>query len=260
MQTIGCVALVVRDYDEAIAFFTERLRFELVEDTPLGNGKRWVLVAPAGIAGTALLLARAKGSEQTTRVGNQTGGRVFLFLRTDDCRRDYREMRARGVEFEQEPRDEEYGTVAVFRDLYGNRWDLVQPVTGEDLGSRHQFHGVQPVLPARDVARSAAYFRDVLGFEIDFLEGDPPVHGRIRKGDGSYGQPVYVHLSQAEPAAVRPCGELRIHVGHDLDGLFEAYRARGVDVVFAPVSQPWGLREFAVREIDGHVLRFCAEA
>jgi catechol 2,3-dioxygenase-like lactoylglutathione lyase family enzyme len=116
------------------------------------------------------------------------------------------------------------------------------------------------VLLVGDVAASAAYLRDVLGFEIDFLEGDPPVHGRVTKGDGTYGQPVCIHLSQAAPEEVRPSGELRIHVGHDLDGLFEAYRALEVEVVFAPVSQPWGLREFAVREINGHVLRFCAEA
>lgn len=129
----------------------------------------------------------------------------------------------------------------------------------QDLGRRHQFHGVQPVLPVADVAVSAEYFRAVLGFEIDFLEGDPPVHGRIKKGDGSWGQPIYIHLSRAEPQAVHPSGELRIHVGHDLDGLFEEYRRLGVEVLFAPVSQPWGLREFAVRETNGHVLRFCAE-
>jgi uncharacterized glyoxalase superfamily protein PhnB len=130
----------------------------------------------------------------------------------------------------------------------------------EDLGHKHQFHGVQPVLPVADVAATASYFRDVLGFEIDFLEGEPPVHGRVKQGDGSFGFPVYIHLSQAPPAEVRPSGELRIHVGRDLDGLFEAYRALGVAIVFAPTSQPWGLREFAVREPNGHVLRFCAES
>ncbi len=130
----------------------------------------------------------------------------------------------------------------------------------EDLGREHQFHGVQPVLPVTDVGASARYFRDVLGFEIDFLEGNPPIHGRVKKGDGSWGQPVYIHLSSSAPDEVRPSGELRIHVGHDLDGLFEKYRRLGVEVVFTPVSQPWGLREFAVREINGHVLRFCAEA
>jgi uncharacterized glyoxalase superfamily protein PhnB len=129
----------------------------------------------------------------------------------------------------------------------------------EDLGRKHELHGVQPVLPVRDVAASAEFFRDVLGFEIDFLHGDPPSHGRVMKGDGTYGQPIYIHLSKARPEDVRPSGELRIHVGRDLDGLFEAYRAHGVELVFAPVSQPWGLREFAVRERDGHVLRFCGE-
>jgi lactoylglutathione lyase len=125
-QMIGHVALLVRDYDEAIAFFKGRLRFSLIEDTPVGEGKRWVLVAPPGTGGTALLLAKAATSEQASRVGNQTGGRVFLFLHTDDCWRDYHDMKSRGVVFAEEPRHEEYGTVAVFLDLYGNRWDLVQ--------------------------------------------------------------------------------------------------------------------------------------
>lgn len=137
------------------------------------------------------------------------------------------------------------------------------PAHGEDLGRTHEFHGVQPVLPVRDVAASAHYFRDVLGFRIDFLhsnrEEEPPVHGRVCQGDGSWGQPVYIHLTLAGPEGVRPCGELRVHVGRDLDGLFEAYRARGVEVVLTPTSQPWGLREFAVRDLDGHLLRFCAE-
>ena len=126
-QSIRSVALLVRDYDEAIAFFTGCLRFARVEDTPLGDGKRWVLVAPPGGGGTALLLARAATAEQESRIGNQTGGRVFLFLHTDDFWRDYHEMTARGVRFAEEPRREAYGTVAVFLDLYGNKWDLVQP-------------------------------------------------------------------------------------------------------------------------------------
>lgn len=127
-QTLARVALVVRDYDEAIHFFTTSLRFELLEDTPLGGDKRWVVVAPPGSGGTALLLAKAATPEQLAAVGHQSGGRVFLFLHTDDFWRDYREMKARGVVFEEEPREEAYGTVVVFRDLYANRWDLVQRV------------------------------------------------------------------------------------------------------------------------------------
>jgi catechol 2,3-dioxygenase-like lactoylglutathione lyase family enzyme len=127
---IGYVALVVRDYDEAIAFFTGKLGFRVVEDSPSkdrqGRDKRWVLVAPPGSSGTSLLLARASTSEEESRVGNQTGGRVFLFLHTDDFWRDYRAMSARGVKFCETPREEQYGTVAVFEDLYGNRWDLLQ--------------------------------------------------------------------------------------------------------------------------------------
>jgi catechol 2,3-dioxygenase-like lactoylglutathione lyase family enzyme len=125
-QTIGHVAIVVRDYDEAIAYYTNALGFDLIEDTPLGGGKRWVLVRPSGSDGTCLLLARAASPEQESRVGNQTGGRVFLFLHTDDFWRDYNAMKKRGVKFVQEPREEAYGTVVVFVDLYGNKWDLVE--------------------------------------------------------------------------------------------------------------------------------------
>ncbi len=125
-QRIGYVALVVRDYDEAIEYYTNALGFEVVEDTALGGEKRWVLLAAPGAVETRLLLAKASTPEQLTRVGNQTGGRVFLFLHTDDFWRDYHEMTAREVHFCEAPRDEAYGTVAVFEDLYGNRWDLLQ--------------------------------------------------------------------------------------------------------------------------------------
>lgn len=125
-QKLGYVALVVRDYDEALAFFTQALGFTLVEDTPLGGGKRWVLVRPANSTGTSLLLACAATPEQESRIGNQTGGRVFLFLHSDDFWRDYRQMTERGVKFREQPREEPYGTVAVFEDLYGNKWDLLE--------------------------------------------------------------------------------------------------------------------------------------
>ncbi len=124
---ISAFTLVVDDYDEAIAFYTQALGFELREDSPRENGKRWVLVAPAG-AETALLLARADGDAQRARVGDQTGGRVGFFLHTDDFARDYAAMLAKGVQFLETPRTEAYGTVAVFQDLYGNRWDLLERV------------------------------------------------------------------------------------------------------------------------------------
>ncbi|MBS1180553.1 MAG: extradiol dioxygenase [Proteobacteria bacterium] len=125
-RTIASLALVVADYDEAIAFYVGTLGFSLLDDTPLGDGKRWVRVSPAG-SGTALLLARADGPEQVAHIGNQTGGRVFLFLETDDFARDHAQFSARGVRFLEAPRHEAYGTVAVFEDLYGNRWDLIEP-------------------------------------------------------------------------------------------------------------------------------------
>jgi catechol 2,3-dioxygenase-like lactoylglutathione lyase family enzyme len=126
-HSIASLTLVVRDYDEAIAFFTDALRFTLIEDTPLGGGKRWVVVAPAASTGASLLLAKAATPEQLACVGNQTGGRVFLFLRTDDFWGDYNHMQSRGVRFTEQPRHEAYGWVVVFLDLYGNKWDLVQP-------------------------------------------------------------------------------------------------------------------------------------
>ena len=126
-QSIVCVALVVRDYDEAIAFYTETLHFTLVEDTYIPEqDKRWVLVAPPGSTETRLLLARPSKPEQESFVGNQTGGRVTFFLGTDDFWRDYNEMTSRGIMFVREPREAPYGTVAVWEDLYGNLWDLIQ--------------------------------------------------------------------------------------------------------------------------------------
>ncbi len=125
LPRIAQIALVVRDYDEAIAWFTDMLDFEAVEDTDLGAGKRWVLVAPRG-GRVQLLLAKAVGDAQAARIGDQTGGRVFLFLETDDFARDHAAFSARGVRFVREPKTERYGTVAVFEDLYGNLWDLLQ--------------------------------------------------------------------------------------------------------------------------------------
>ncbi|MER6096581.1 VOC family protein [Streptomyces sp. NPDC001728] len=133
MPSIALVTLVVRDYDQAIAFYTDALGFELVEDTDRGGGNRWVVVRPPGAAGVGglgnagLLLARAKNESEQAAVGNQTGGRVGFFLHTDDFARDHARMAAAGVKFLEEPRHEPYGSVAVFEDLYGNRWDLLQP-------------------------------------------------------------------------------------------------------------------------------------
>jgi catechol 2,3-dioxygenase-like lactoylglutathione lyase family enzyme len=126
-QRLAAITLLVPDYDEARDYYTGTLGFELIEDMPLGGGKRWVVVAPPGGEGARLLLARASTPEQRARIGDQTGGRVFLFLHTDDFRRDYAALTARGVAFREAPREEPYGTVAVFADRYGNLWDLIEP-------------------------------------------------------------------------------------------------------------------------------------
>lgn len=125
-QSLALISYLVRDYDEAITFFTNAMQFDLMEDSPQGD-KRWVVVRPRGETGAALLLAQATTPEQQAAIGNQTGGRVFLFLHTDNFQRDYEHMKTCGVEFMEEPRQESYGTVVVFLDLYGNKWDLLQP-------------------------------------------------------------------------------------------------------------------------------------
>lgn len=138
-QRIAHIALVVNDYDEAITFYTEKLGFTLIEDTKLDETKRWVLVAPPGANECTLLLAKAANEKQRASVGNQTGGRVFLFLFTDDFWRDYNSLVERGVRFARSPKVENYGTVAVFEDLYGNQWDLLQPTSTNaalDLSAR----------------------------------------------------------------------------------------------------------------------------
>ena len=125
-QQIAHIALVVNDYDEAIQFYTQKLNFILVEDTILSETKRWVLVRPVG-SSTCLLLAKAANEEQRSRVGNQTGGRVFLFLYTDDFKRDFKNLQDKAIKIVREPVEENWGTVAVFEDLYGNLWDLIEP-------------------------------------------------------------------------------------------------------------------------------------
>lgn len=126
-QRLAQVAIVVNDYDEAIRFYTQKLHFDLVEDTPLSETKRWVLIRPKGSLECCLLLAKAANEDQQSRVGDQTGGRVFLFLHTDNFARDYQNLLDQSIEIVRSPQQEEYGTVAVFKDLYGNLWDLIEP-------------------------------------------------------------------------------------------------------------------------------------
>ena len=137
-QRIAHITLVVDDYDKAIKFYTEKLEFNLLEDTILSEGKRWVMVAPKGAKECSLVLAKAANDQQVARIGNQTGGRVFLLLFTDNFWRDYESLKSRGIEFVRSPEDFDYGTVAVFTDLYGNLWDLIQP-TENNKGLIHDY-------------------------------------------------------------------------------------------------------------------------
>lgn len=132
-QNIAHIALVVEDYDEAIKFYTEDLHFNLLEDTVLPETKRWVLLSPKGSKGCCLLLAKAANEKQKSRIGNQTGGRVFLFLHTDNFQRDYQNLLDKRIKIVKEPAIEPYGTVAVFADLYGNLWDLIEPVRKDEF-------------------------------------------------------------------------------------------------------------------------------
>lgn len=175
-QSIGLVALVVREYDEAIAFYVGVLGFTLLEDSYVPEqDKRWVVVAPPGGQESRLLLARAVGDEQSSRIGNQTGGRVFLFLTTDDFWRDFRRYTAAGVVFVREPRDESYGTVAVFRDLYGNLWDLVQR-NRRPLAQLREFAArYTAAWCSQDAARVATFFSPGGSLAIN---GGPAAVGR----------------------------------------------------------------------------------
>jgi len=132
-QRLAHIAIVINDYDEAIKFYTEKLHFDMVEDTQLSETKRWVLVRPKGSNECCLLLAKAANDEQRSRVGNQTGGRVFLFLHTDNFERDYQNLLDHQIEIVRQPQREEYGTVAVFKDLYGNLWDMIEPEPNDEL-------------------------------------------------------------------------------------------------------------------------------
>jgi catechol 2,3-dioxygenase-like lactoylglutathione lyase family enzyme len=128
-QKIAYITLLVKDYDEAIAFYTQKLAFKLIEDTPIDDTKRWVLIAPSGSQAVSILLTKATTEKQIKTIGNQAGGAVFLILHTADFWRDYHSMNTKGVRFVQAPKEETYGTVAIFEDLYGNLWDLIQPIT-----------------------------------------------------------------------------------------------------------------------------------
>lgn len=132
-QRLAQIAIVVDDYDKAMEFYTKKLHFDLIEDTQLSETKRWVIVRPKGSKGCSLLLAKAANEEQVTRIGNQTGGRVFLFLHTDNFKRDFQNLIDNGIEIVRQPQRELYGTVAVFKDLYGNLWDMIEPANGSPL-------------------------------------------------------------------------------------------------------------------------------
>lgn len=135
---------------------------------------------------------------------------------------------------------------------------MADPQRNRDLGTKHQFHGLQPELPVAGALATVNYYRDVLGFEVDFIDRRPPMHARVKKGDRTYGDPVFIHFGETGGTSVKGFGgQFRIHVGHDVDGLFATYQKLGVDILAQPITQPWGLREFSIRDCNGYTLCFC---
>jgi catechol 2,3-dioxygenase-like lactoylglutathione lyase family enzyme len=212
-QSIIHVALVVRDYDEAIAFFRDKLLFTVVEDSyqPTQN-KRWVVVAPPGGKGTSLLLARATTDEQMAAIGNQTGGRVFLFLSTDDFSRDYNRMRSAGIEFVREPKVESYGTVAVFRDVSGNLWDLLQLARSPTPQSRPR--ETEATMGSMN-STTTEIAQTIIGLERAALE-------RWGKGDPS----GFLEISGEDVVYFDPFQERRLNGIAELSALYESIRGR----------------------------------
>ncbi len=280
-QQLRHIALVVPDYDEALAFFCGKLHFTLVEDSyQPEQDKRWVVVAPPGSSGTTLLLARASTPAQVAAVGNQTGGRVFLFLQTDDFWRDYEAMRADGIRFVREPKEAPYGTVAVFEDAFGNLWDLVQtaeghgvtgdggremhssepgPVRGSRDGPQKNLTSISPFFIVRDLQTSVSHYVERFGFQLDF-QGPP-------------GDVYYAHVSRDGVGimlkAIRPDVPPRPnHTRHewarwdayvytlDPDTLFAELKQRGASFVKELSFIDDGLWGFEVTDADGYVLAF----
>ena len=202
-QSLGLVSLVVRDYDEAIAFYVGVLGFKLVEDTPVvEQNKRWVIVAPPGSAGSRLLLARAVGAEQQARIGNQTGGRVFLFLYTDDFARDHHAYESRGVKFVRPRKEEPYGTVAVFADLYGNLWDLVQLNTASNASRAAKNVEIKARVDGlADVENRARAF--ATEGPVDLVQDDTffaCTNGRLKLREFADGRGELIHYIRADEA------------------------------------------------------------
>jgi len=251
-QRLALTSVVVRDYDEAIAFYVTVLGFVLVEDTYIASqDKRWVVVAPSGDGTSRVLLARAIGDEQASRIGNQTGGRVFLFLHTDDFWRDYRAYLERGVEFVRLPKVEPYGTVAVFRDLYGNLWDLVQPSTkhesrveGTTDASSFKPAGWPAIVP-RLVAHDAAGL-------VEFIR-------RTFEATGAYRELAPTELTIGDAVLmVSTAGErnastafLYVYV-RDTDAVYRRAIEQGARSVETPAEMPYGDRRAMVEDRWGN--------
>jgi catechol 2,3-dioxygenase-like lactoylglutathione lyase family enzyme len=258
-EVLACATLVVREYDEAIEYFTRALGFDLVEDTPLPGGHRWVLVAPEGSPSLRLLLARAATPAQEDAVGKQTGGRVSFFLHTSDFHRAYERMRERGVTFLEAPRAEPYGTVAVFADLYGNRWDLIEPRQGASSSEGRRRPTTEtgiaiPILPSRDLTETRAFYAR-LGFTAaGWWPTEFGGYAILVRGDLTMHFFAYPELSPKENY-----GQCYWRVT-DPDGLHSEFSGAGLDswpdARVTPIEdKPWGTREFALVDPSGNLVR-----
>lgn len=261
------VTIVVRDYDEAIDWYKNTLGWRVSENIDMGNGKRWVVVKPPGEQGTALLLAKAATPAQAMTVGNQTGGRVFLFLHTDDCYRDYRSLKSKGVIFQSEPRQEEYGIVAVFSDLYGNRWDLIQRARKESMRAglaKQTKANVIPCLRYRNAPVAIDWLCDVFGFVRHLVVPNPD--GTIAHAQLSFGNGMimlgslndnFLSRHMVQPDEIDGCQTQSSYViVSDADSIYEKVLAAGAEIVMEIKDEDYGGRGFSCKDLEGHLWSF----
>lgn len=274
-QKLAQVAIVVRDYDEAINWYTQCLGWRVSEDTDLGNGKRWVVIKPSSGEGSALLLAKATTPAQAAAVGNQTGGRVFLFLHTDDFGQACQSMKAKGVVFLTEPKEESYGTVAVFSDLYGNKWDLIQRDISRNtpsslfrlsglLEQKPSKAGIIPCLRYRNASAAIDWLCEAFGFKRHLIVPHPDgtiAHAQLSFENSMIMLGVVINNEYGkmmkQPDEIGGCQTQSTYiVVKDADALYDQARAAGAQIVIDIKNEDYGGRGFSCKDLEGHLWSF----